>query len=116
MVPALDAPRRMPAEVDLTLLWSGLLLLVLGMVMVYSASIAIAEAGRFTGNHPTYYLVRHGVFLTIGLVAAGIAFQVPLTTWQRIAPWLFVAGFFFAGFFRFSRMMCPTAVFDAGTV
>jgi len=94
MVPALDAPRRMPAEVDLTLLWSGLLLLVLGMVMVYSASIAIAEAGRFTGNHPTYYLVRHGVFLTIGLVAAGIAFQVPLTTWQRIAPWLFVAGFF----------------------
>ena len=93
MVPALDAPRRMPAEVDLTLLWSGLLLLVLGMVMVYSASIAIAEAGRFTGNHPTYYLIRHGVFLTIGLVAAGIAFQVPLTTWQRIAPWLFVAGF-----------------------
>jgi cell division protein FtsW len=93
MVPALDAPRRMPAEVDLTLLWSGLLLLVLGMVMVYSASIAIAEAGRFTGNHPTYYLVRHGVFLTIGLVAAGIAFQVPLSTWQRIAPWLFVAGF-----------------------
>ena len=93
MVPALDAPRRMPAEVDLTLLWSGLLLLVLGMVMVYSASIAIAEAGRFTGNHPTYYLVRHGVFLTIGLVAAGIAFQVPLSTWQRIAPWLFVGGF-----------------------
>ena len=32
------------------------------MVMVYSASIAIAEAGRYTGNHPTYYLVRHGVF------------------------------------------------------
>ena len=93
MLPALDTPRRMPAEVDLTLLWSGLLLLVLGMVMVYSASIAIAEAGRFSGNHPTYYLVRHGVFLTIGLVAAGIAFQVPLATWQRIAPWLFVAGF-----------------------
>lgn len=93
MVPALDAPRRAPSEVDLTLLWSGLILLLIGMVMVYSASIAIAEAGRFTGNHPTYYLVRHGVFLAIGLVAAGIAFQVPLSTWQQIAPWLFVAGF-----------------------
>jgi len=93
MLPALDAPRRMPSEVDLTLLWSGLILLLVGMVMVYSASIAIAEAGRFTGNHPTYYLVRHGVFLTIGLVAAGIAFQVPLATWQQVAPWLFVAGF-----------------------
>ena len=93
MLPALDAPRRMPAEVDLTLLWSGLILLLIGMVMVYSASIAIAEAGRFTGNHPSYYLVRHGVFLAIGLVAAGFAFQVPLSTWQQVAPWLFVAGF-----------------------
>jgi len=93
MLPALDAPRRMPAEVDLTLLWSGLILLLIGMVMVYSASIAIAEAGRFTGNHPTYYLLRHGVFLAIGLVAAGFAFQVPLSTWQQQAPLLFVAGF-----------------------
>lgn len=93
MLPALDAPRRMPSEVDLTLLWSGLILLLMGMVMVYSASIAIAEAGRFTGNHPTYYLVRHGVFLAIGLVAAGFAFQVPLSAWQQVSPWLFVAGF-----------------------
>jgi cell division protein FtsW len=93
MLPAFDTPRRMPAEVDLTLLWSALFLLLIGMVMVYSASIAIAEAGRFSGNHPAYFLVRHGVFLAIGLVAAGIAFQVPLATWQQLAPWLFVAGF-----------------------
>ena len=93
MLPTLDAPRRRPSEVDLTLLWSGLVLLLIGMVMVYSASIAIAEVGRFTGNHPTYYLIRHGVFLAIGLVAAGFAFQVPLTTWQQVSPWLFVAGF-----------------------
>ena len=78
MIPAIDAPRRMPAEVDLTLLWSGLVLLLIGMVMVYSASIAIAEVGRYTGNHPTYFLVRHAVFLAIGLVAAACAFQVPL--------------------------------------
>ena len=93
MVPSLDAPRRMPSEVDLTLLWSGLILLLIGMVMVYSSSIAIAEGGRFTGNNPAYYLVRHAVFLAIGLVAAGIAFQVPLATWQQLAPWLFVGGF-----------------------
>jgi len=93
MLPTLDAPRRMPAEVDLALLWSALILLLLGMVMVYSASIAIAEVGRFTGNQPAYYLVRHGVYLAIGLVAAAFAFQVPLATWQQLAPWLFVAGF-----------------------
>ena len=93
MLHAIDTPRRMPAEVDLTLLWSGLILLLIGMVMVYSASIAIAEVGRHTGNHPTYFLVRHGVFLAIGLVAAAFAFQVPLSTWQNLAPWLCVAGF-----------------------
>ena len=92
MIPAIDAPRRIPSEVDLSLLWSGLVLLLVGMVMVYSASIAIAEAGRFTGNHPTYFLVRHAVFLAIGLVAAACAFQVPLSTWQQLSPWLFVAG------------------------
>ena len=93
MLQALDAPRRMPSEIDLTLLWSALILLLTGRVMVYSASIAIAEAGRFTGNHQAYYLVRHGVFLTVGLIAAGFAFQVPLSSWQQFAPWLFVAGF-----------------------
>ncbi|SDH80497.1 putative lipid II flippase FtsW [Propionivibrio dicarboxylicus] len=93
MVPSFDTPRREPAEVDLALLWSGLFLLLLGMVMVYSASIAIAEAGRHTGNHPAYFLVRHGFFLAIGLIGAGMAFQVPLKVWEKLAPWLFVAGF-----------------------
>ena len=93
MLSAADSSRRMPAEVDLTLLWSGLILLLIGMVMVYSASIAIAEGGRFTGNHPAFYLIRHAVFLTLGLIAAGFAFQIPLSTWQQLAPWLFVTGF-----------------------
>jgi cell division protein FtsW len=93
MLATLDTTRRTPAEVDLTLLWSGLALLLLGTVMVYSASIAIAEAGRYTGNQPAYFLVRHAVFLAIGLVAAACAFQVPLANWQQLSPWLFVAGF-----------------------
>ena len=93
MLPAFDAPRRMPAEIDLTLLWSGVVLLMIGLVMVYSASIAIADAGRASGNQPMFFLVRHGVFLAIGLVSAGVVFQVPLATWQQISPWLFVAGF-----------------------
>ena len=92
MVPNLDMPRRLPSEVDVTLLWSGLALLLLGMVMVYSSSIAIAEASRAAANNPAHYLLRHAVFLAVGLVAAGVAFQIPLATWQQLAPWLFVAG------------------------
>ncbi|MBK9445296.1 MAG: putative lipid II flippase FtsW [Betaproteobacteria bacterium] len=92
LIQALDTPRRAPSEVDYALLWSTLLLLFFGMVMVYSASIAIAEAGKFTGHQPAYYLIRHSIFLCIGIIAAAVAFQVPLAAWQQMAPWLFVTG------------------------
>ena len=92
MLNALETPRRPLAEIDYALLWSVLLLLFTGMVMVYSASIAIAEAGRGTGYQPTYYLMRHAVFLAIGLGVAAVAFQVPLSLWQRYAPILFMVG------------------------
>lgn len=92
LVHKLDAPRRLPSEVDLALLWGALLLLFMGLVMVYSASIATAEGSRFSGHQPAYFLVRHGIFLVIGFVAAAVAFQVPMTTWQQFAPWLFFSG------------------------
>ena len=83
---------RTPAEFDGLLLWPALGLLLLGLVMVYSSSIAMAEGSRFTGNQSSYFLFRHAVFLCIGLVAGVMAFQVPLRLWQQAAPWLFVAG------------------------
>jgi cell division protein FtsW len=85
-------PAGATAEFDPLLLWPALALLLLGLVMVYSASIATAEGSRFTGNQASYFLVRHGVFLAIGLVAGATAFQIPLRLWQQAAPWLFVAG------------------------
>ena len=63
MIGALDAPRRQVAEIDYALLWSVLILLFTGLVFVYSASIAIADGGRSTGDKPVYYVVRRGVFL-----------------------------------------------------
>ncbi|PKO34162.1 MAG: putative lipid II flippase FtsW [Betaproteobacteria bacterium HGW-Betaproteobacteria-7] len=92
LISALDTPRRQVAEIDYALLWSVMLLLFAGLVMVYSASIAIAEGGRFTNNQPAYYLVRHGIFLGIALIAAAVTFQVPLSLWQKYAPWLFMIG------------------------
>ena len=80
------------AEFDRTVVWLSVLLLALGLVMVYSASIAIAEAGRATGNQPLYYLTRHAIFLAISVTAGLIAFQVPISVWQRFAPYLFVVG------------------------
>ncbi len=81
-----------PAELDPLLLWPALGLLMLGLVMVYSASIATAEGSRFTGSQPAYFLVRHGIFLAVSLIAGVMAFQIPLRLWQQVAPWLFIAG------------------------
>lgn len=82
-----------PQEFDGWLLWPALVLLLFGLVMVYSASIATAEGSKFTGHQSAYFLVRHGVFLCIGLISGVVAFQIPLRVWQQSAPWLFVAGF-----------------------
>lgn len=88
----LNAPRPAQAEYDQMLAWIVLALLSIGLVMVYSASIATAEESKFTGFHPTYYLIRHSLFILIGIVAGVAAFQVPVQTWQKLAPYLFMLG------------------------
>ncbi len=83
--------KRVPLpEYDETLTWMTLSLLGLGLVMVYSASIAIAEAGKW--HQPAYFLMRHTVFLGISIALAAIAFQLPMHLWQRISPYLFLLG------------------------
>jgi cell division protein FtsW len=83
---------RAMAVYDASLAWAVLILLAIGLVMVYSSSIAMAEASPFTGYRPWYFLARHAMFLAAGLVAALVAFQIPLRAWQKLAPWLFIAG------------------------
>ena len=62
------------AEYDRSATWAALLLAAIGLVMVYSASIAIAEASRYTGNNAAWFLVRHGAYLGLALaVASAIA-------------------------------------------
>jgi cell division protein FtsW len=79
-------------DYDRSVVWVTILLLALGTVMVYSASIAVAEAGRATGNQSTFYLLRHSMFLAVSAGAALVAFQIPLSAWQRMAPYLFMLG------------------------
>ncbi|HEY5994442.1 MAG TPA: putative lipid II flippase FtsW [Gallionellaceae bacterium] len=82
--------RRQPmAEYDQVLVWGVVALLSLGLVMVYSSSIAIAEASR---GQPAYYLIRHGMFIGVGLMLGLVAFQFPVQFWQKMAPFLFILG------------------------
>ncbi|MEZ0329985.1 MAG: putative lipid II flippase FtsW [Methylophilaceae bacterium] len=77
---------------DQGLLWVILILLGLGLVMVYSASIAIAEADKAVGHNSSYYLVRQAIFIVISLSAAFVAFNIPVAWWQKMAPYLFLFG------------------------
>jgi cell division protein FtsW len=85
-------PGRRDSSLDQALLWSALLLLSIGLVMVYSASIAMADAERFTGFRPGYFLVRHGIYLAVGVAVAIAFFRVPVGLWQKASPWLFLGG------------------------
>ena len=77
---------------DASLTWAAILLLAIGLVMVYSSSIAMAEASVHAGFRSWYFLARHATFLAAGAVAALVAFQVPMKVWQQLAPWIFLGG------------------------
>ena len=77
---------------DQALLWVTFILLAIGLVMVYSASIALSEADKYTGHSTTYYLVRQGIFILISLIASFVTFQVPTQVWQKFAGILFLLG------------------------
>ncbi len=93
MVSLVKTRTRPPqAEFDELLIWVFIGLLAIGLVMVYSASIATAEGSKFTGFNPAYYLMRHGVFIAVGLLAGLFAFQVPVQMWQNYALYFFLLG------------------------
>jgi cell division protein FtsW len=77
---------------DATLVWVVLSLLALGLLMVYSASIALPDNPKFAKYLPTHFLVRHVVSIALALLAALVMVQVPVSTWERVAPWLFVVA------------------------
>ena len=78
---------------DQHLVWVVFALLMFGLVMVYSASIAIADNPRSgMGFEQTHFLVRHFVSMFVAFVLALLAFQIPLDTWERVAPWVFVVS------------------------
>ncbi len=74
---------------DLPLFSAMAVLMGLGIVMVASASLSIAEVQ--TGN-AYYFLVRQVCLLLAALVIGFICFQIPMTLWERLAPWLLIAA------------------------
>lgn len=86
--PGTAVKQRRPAAVagsarpmpDPWLAGMALTLMLLGVVMVASASIALA--GRQIGD-PFYFFKHQAVYAMLALVAAFVAYEVPLTWWER---------------------------------
>jgi cell division protein FtsW len=68
--------------IDGWLLVPVLLLVASGLVMVGSASIAIAESH---GVDSYYYLMRHGIYLTLGLMLATLFRKIPIDLLERVS-------------------------------
>lgn len=77
-------------EYDQPLVWVTLLLMLFGMVMVYSASISLPDSPKFAAYKNTYFLQRQAIFIAISMLVGLFVFRVRVATWQRLAPWLFV--------------------------
>jgi cell division protein FtsW len=77
---------------DQPMAWVVTALLALGLVMVYSASVAMHDNPKFANYAPTYFLNRQAMFIAVGFVAALVTLQIPISVWEKWAPWLFAAS------------------------
>ncbi|MEM4988672.1 putative lipid II flippase FtsW [Collimonas sp. H4R21] len=77
-------------EYDQPLVWVVVLLMLFGLVMVYSASIALPDSPKYSNYTNGHFLVRQAIFIGVSLLAGLVTFRIPIATWQRWAPYLFV--------------------------
>lgn len=90
------ATHRVKPKAARTLIWydrqllvAALSLLAVGLVMVTSSSLAIAE--KQTGNS-FYYALRHGFYLAVALTGALVVMQIPTQWWARYSSYLLIGG------------------------
>ncbi|MGO3745247.1 MAG: putative lipid II flippase FtsW [Alcaligenes aquatilis] len=79
---------------DRPLLAATLMLTLFGLLMVYSASIALADGPRYESYGRYYFVIRHALFIVVGVVLAMFAATVPLRVWQKLAVPLFALAIF----------------------
>lgn len=71
---------------DRTLIWLFLGLLIIGFVMVTSASIPVSTR---LNNDPFYFAVRDGIYIISSLIACYVFIQIPIEKWEKYNVILF---------------------------
>lgn len=75
---------------DQALVWACAGLLAFGLVMVYSASIAMPDNPRFARFTSSYFVLRHTMWIGLSFLAAMVIFPVPMLWWEKMARLIFV--------------------------
>ncbi|MGI4845027.1 MAG: putative lipid II flippase FtsW [Janthinobacterium lividum] len=94
-IEARSRPSKM-MDYDQPLVWVTVLLMMFGLVMVYSASIALPDSPKFAylNDKNEYFLYRQMMYIIVSMVAAAVVFQVPVAVWQKWAPMMFIGTLF----------------------
>ena len=88
-VSGVEQTRSRMMEYDQLLVWAVLSLALIGLVMVYSASITLADGPKYANYSSNFFLIRHMISLAIALGVGIWAFKIPTKVWDRYSPIVF---------------------------
>ncbi len=76
---------------DRTLIWLFIALLMIGFVMVTSASIPVSTR---LFDDPFHFAIRDGFYVMAAMLACAFFVQIPSKSWEKYTVWLFVSALF----------------------
>ena len=88
-VSGVEQTRSRMMEYDQLLVWAVLSLTLIGLVMVYSASITLADGPKYANYSSNFFLIRHVISLAIAIGVGIWAFKIPTKVWDRYSPVIF---------------------------
>ena len=88
-VSGVEQTRSRMMEYDQLLVWAVLSLMLIGLVMVYSASITLADGPKYANYSSNFFLIRHMISLSIAIGVGVWTFKIPTKMWDRYSPLIF---------------------------
>ena len=88
-VSGVERTRSRMMEYDQLLVWAVLSLALIGLVMVYSASITLADSPKYINYSSNYFLVRHLISLSIAVFVGFWTFKIPTRVWDQYSAVIF---------------------------
>ena len=88
-VSGVEQTRSRMMEYDQLLVWAVLSLMLIGLVMVYSASITLADGPKYANYSSNFFLIRHIISLVIAIGVGIWVFKIPTKMWDRYSPLIF---------------------------